>query len=176
MKFYIFGAKDNSCSKFRFKIKDNLSTDSNDYQTTLDQYIDLIDSHKYTDIFFVVDFGRYRPFPFKYVSENDKTCNIVPFIVIGEYHFGHDHIWRDDKMAVSMTGFKEEFNKNKDALEKFLSTIDSNMFVLLTSKYKDENDITSIVCVADSLSISLFKEKCKIRRFSFENKHKTDRV
>ena len=100
MKFYIFGAKDNSCSKFRFKIKDNLSTDSNDYQTTLNQYNDLIHSYRYTDIFFVVDFCRYKVSPFKYVSENDICHNILPFLIIGEYHFGYNPIWKDNKMTV----------------------------------------------------------------------------
>lgn len=168
MKFYIFGTKDHTGSEFRFKIKDNLSINPNDYQTTLNQYIDLTNSRGYTDIFFVVDFGRYRPFPFKYVSENDKNQNTLPFLVIGEYHFGYEPVWRDNKMAVCMSGFREEFNTNKAALEKFLSAIESNMFVLLTSKYKDDNDIANLIYVADSLSV--FKEKHKVRRFSFENK------
>ena len=67
MKFYIFGTKDHKGSEFRFKIKDNLSINPNDYQTTLNQYIDLTNSHEYTDIFFVVDFCRFKPFPFKYL-------------------------------------------------------------------------------------------------------------
>lgn len=168
MKYYIFGTKDHTGQTFRFKIKDNLSINPNDYQTTLNQYIDLTHSRGYTDIFFVVDFGRYRPFPFKYVSENDKNQNTLPFLVIGEYHFGYETVWRDDTMVVCMAGFREEFNTNKAALEKFLSAIESNIFVLLSSKYKDTNDITNMIHVADSLSV--FKDKHKIRRFLFEKR------
>ena len=71
-------------------------------------------------------------------------------------------------MVVCMAGFREEFNTNKAALEKFLSAIESNIFVLLSSKYKDTNDITNMIHVADSLSV--FKDKHKIRRFLFEKR------
>ena len=168
MKFYIFGTKDHTGSEFRFKIKDNLSINPNAYQTTLNQYIDLTNSRGYTDIFFVVDFGNYKPFPFKYVSENDIHHNILPFLIIGEYHFGYDLIWKDNKITMFLDGFREEFNTNKAALEKFLPLIESNMFAMLASKCKDSNDTTHLAYVANSLSA--FKEKYKIKRFLFDKR------
>lgn len=165
MKFYIFGTKDHTDSEFRFKIKDNLSINPNDYQTTLNQYIDLTNSRRYTDIFFVVDFCRYKPFPFKYISENDIHHNLLPFLIIGEYHFGNDIIWKDNKTAIYLHGFREEFNTNKAALEKFLSIMYSNYVVLLTAKYKDDNDKIQMAHVTNSISV--FKDKYKIKRFLF---------
>ena len=165
MKFYIFGTKEHTGSDFRFKIKDNLSINPNAYQTTLNQYIDLTNSRGYTDIFFVVDFGNYKPFPFKYVSENDIHHSILPFIIIGEYHFGYDPIWKDDKIIMFLDGFREEFNTNKAALEKFLSVIESNIHAILASKYKDSNNMMRIVYIEDSLSV--FKDQYKIKRFLF---------
>ena len=164
MKFYIFGTKDHKGSESRFKIKDNLSINPNDYQTTLNQYIDLTNSRGYTDIFFVVDFGNYKPFPFKYVSENDIHHNTLPFLIIGEYHFGYNPIWKDNKMAISSHGFREEFNTNKAALEKFFAIMYSN-FVALTSKYKVDNDEMQTAYVTNSLSV--YKEKYNIKRFLF---------
>ena len=168
MKFYIFGTKDHTGSEFRFKIKDNLSINPNAYQTTLNQYIDLTNSRGYTDIFFVVDFGNYKPFPFKYVSENDIHHNILPFLIIGEYHFGYDLIWKDNKTAIYLHGFREEFNTNKAALEKFLTIMYSNYVVLLTTKYKDDNGIIQMAHVTNSLSV--FKDKYKIKRFLFDKR------
>lgn len=167
MKFYIFGAKDHTGSEFRFKIKDNLSIDPNDYQTTLNQYIDLTNSRGYTDIFFIVDFGNYKPFPFKYISENDIHRNTLPFLIIGEYHFGYDLIWKDNKMSISLDGFREEFNTNKAALEKFFTIMYSN-FAVLTSKCKDNNDTIQTIYVTNSLSV--YKEKYKIKRFLFDKR------
>ena len=165
MKFYIFGTKDHKGSEFRFKIKDNLSINPNEYQTTLNQYIDLTNSREYTDIFFVVDFCRFKPFPFKYISENDIHHNTLPFLIIGEYHFGNDIIWKDNKIIMFLDGFREEFNTNKAALEKFLSVIESNIPAILASKYKDSNGMMRIVYIEDSLSV--FKDKYKIKRFLF---------
>ena len=68
---------------------------------------------------------------------------------------------------MSLDGFREEFNTNKAALEKFLSVIESNIHAILASKYKDSNGMR-IVYIEDSLSV--FKDKYKIKRFLFDKR------
>ena len=67
-----------------------------------------------------------------------------------------------------LDGFREEFNTNKAALEKFLSVIESNIHAILASKYKDSNDMMHIAYIEDSLSV--FRKKYKIKRFLFDKR------
>ena len=161
MKFYIFGTKDDG-SKLNCKIKDNLSKNPEDYDKTLEQFNEIISAHEYTDVYFVIDFGMCKRCPFKYIPEYNIK-NGFSFIIISEYHFGYEPKFKNDNMIIFTKGFKEEFNSNKSAFEKFLYCLESNIYATLTAKDAYDNN----EYIADTHSI-LSKKPNKIRRFLFE--------
>ncbi len=163
MVYHIFGSTKGP--SFKCKLKQDLATNPENYDQCLEDYNRIITDSKYTDIYFICDFGIYKPRLFEYVSENDNILQL-PFMVISEWHFDRDLYSgdRNNDSWLELKGFKESFKNNRIALEKFLYYVESK---IQAEFYYGSVELKSPICIADTRSIIVNKNHNVIRKFKF---------
>lgn len=160
MIYHIFGSTNGP--NIKCKLKDDLAYNCENYEQCLDDYNRIIEKGKYSDVYFVCDFGNYKPNFLEYVPYVDDKP-YLPFMIISEWHIDQD-LYSGDKISdscLALKGFKEFFTNNRIALEKFLYYIQSK---IQAEFYYGKNNS---IYLTDTREIMFSKAPYMITRFKF---------
>ncbi len=177
MKYYVFGLpnkKNNMEIELKFKASDRLNLDENNYEAAVQEFY-RVDLAKYCYAFLVVDFEMVGDISlFGYRSDYDTTDNIVPFIVLGERSnmvvsfSNNDAIMNCDNISVITSGFKQEFNDNREAFEKFLHFKRTGIKAEMNCRIPENGE--QKICHIISTDDMRFKKPKPIKRFKIHCK------
>lgn len=175
MKFCVFGVRKFK-DYYNISARKNLSNNPYDFFESLHSYEHSISTKKYARIFFLVDFGYEREWPyfFKGITYDEYNFTPLPWMMLATHSVNNpdEFMLTPLKITLKLKGFKEEFKNAIEAMRRYeyfiQNKIKCGMYVDIDAKHDIFATNSSVDIVKNKLNNKLSEANIYCRKYKIK--------